>query len=153
VIEPLLRHATTAHAFGFGDACAWLLPMPTARMTVVLSPAVSRGFSGEGGLLDSGPVDGAGFDLADGTVFERELPLDARAVYAGQPRLRDARALIEAGAVRQNPDQTTVDSGRTTYVVRRTQGGERCTCAWYATHALSRGPGKHILAARLSGTR
>jgi hypothetical protein len=154
VVEPLLRHATTVRTFGLDTASAWLLEMPTARVTVLLSAAVSRGFSGEGGLLDAGVVDGgAGFDLADGTTFARELPLDARAVYADQPRLRDARALVEAGAVRPGPDRTVVESGGTPYVVRRAHDGERCTCAWFATHGLGRGPCKHILAARLLGER
>jgi hypothetical protein len=153
VIEPLLRHATTVRTFGRNTASAWLLEMPTARLTVLLSPAVSRGFSGEGGLLGDGPVDGAGFDLADGTTFERELPLDAGAIYADQPRLRDARALVEAGAVRPGPDGAIVESGGTAYLVRHAGGGERCTCAWYATHGLGRGPCKHILASRLFRTR
>ncbi|WP_433789088.1 SWIM zinc finger family protein [Actinoplanes sp. CA-252034] len=159
VVEPLLRHATAVRTFGLGTGSAWLLEMPTARLTVLLSPAVSRGFSGEGGLLDvsagedgslhEGPAGSGGFDLADGTPFERELPLDARVAYADQPRLRDARALAEAGAVRPGPDHTVVESGGTAYTVRRAPAGERCTCAWFATHGLDRGPCKHILAARL----
>jgi hypothetical protein len=153
VVEPLLGHATTVRTFGLNTASAWLLDMPTARLTVLLSPAVSRGFSGEGGLLETDPRPAAGFDLADGTEFERELPLDARAVYADQPRLRDARALVEAGAVKPAPDRTIVESGGTAYAVRRAPDGERCTCAWFATHGLGRGPCKHILAARLSRRR
>jgi len=152
VVEPLLRYATTVRTFGLDAASAWLLQMPTARLTVLLSPAADRGFSGEDGLLDAGPVGGAGFDLADGTSFERALPLDVRAVYAGQPRLRAARGLVEAGAVRAGPEHTTVESGGTGYVVRRTPDGDRCTCAWFATHGLGRGPCKHILAARLART-
>ncbi|MBU2669590.1 SWIM zinc finger domain-containing protein [Actinoplanes bogorensis] len=147
-VEPLLRHATTVRAFGLGTGSAWLLEMPTARLTVMLSPAVSRGFSGEGGLLSDGVLDDTGFDLADGTTFERRLPLDARPDADDQPRLRAARALVDSGAVVPGPDHTIVTSGGTAYVVRRTPDGERCTCAWFATHGLGRGPCKHILAAR-----
>ncbi|MEU4244822.1 SWIM zinc finger family protein [Actinoplanes sp. NPDC026619] len=153
VVEPLLRHATTVRTFGLNTGSAWLLEMPTARLTVLLSPAVSRGFSGEGGLLETGPDHDAGYDLADGSTFDRELPLDARAVYADQPRLRDARALVEAGAVKPGPAHTIVESGGTAYTVRRTPDGERCTCAWFATHGLGRGPCKHILATRLPRAR
>jgi hypothetical protein len=150
VIQPLLRHATSVRTFGLNTAGAWLLEMPTARMTVLLSPAVNRGFPGEGGLLDAGDTEDTGFDLADGTTFARRLPLDARPALADQPRLRDARALVEAGAVRPGPDHTVVESGGTAYVVRPTPDGERCTCAWFASHGLDRGPCKHILAARLN---
>ncbi|MCO8269035.1 SWIM zinc finger domain-containing protein [Actinoplanes sp. TRM 88003] len=151
VFEPLLRHATAVHTYGLNTSSAWLLQMPTARLTVLLSPAVSRGFSGEGGLLDGADGDTSGYDLADGTSFGRVLPLAAALIYADQPRRRDARALVEAGAVEPGPDDTaTVRSGGTAYVVRRTPDGDRCTCTWFATHGLGRGPCKHILAARSS---
>jgi hypothetical protein len=63
VVEPVLRHASTVHAYGpdpgADPASAWQLDLPGVRLTVALSPAVSRGFSGEGGALH---------DLADPTA-------------------------------------------------------------------------------------
>jgi hypothetical protein len=57
-IEPLLRFATRLRVYGMDAghhqgpaASAWELALDDARFTVVLSPEVSRGFSGEGGLL------------------------------------------------------------------------------------------------------
>jgi SWIM zinc finger len=150
VIEPLLLHTRTVRTYGLDTGSAWVLDLTTARLTVLLSPAVNRGFSGEGGLLDSGPEIGgrAGFDLTDGEPFERQLPLDAVLV---QPRLREAQALVAAGAVTVTEDRAVVLSGSTGYVVRHAaDGSPRCTCAWFATHALNRGPCKHILAARLA---
>jgi hypothetical protein len=153
VIEPLLRHTATVRTFGLDTGSAWLLELPGARLTVMLSPSVSRAFSGEGGLLDDAGLAAAGragFDLADGTSFERALPLDALVLQADQPRMRDAVALVEAGAVTLEADRAVVYSRNTGYVVRQAAGGERCTCTWFATHGLGRGPCKHILAVRLS---
>jgi hypothetical protein len=91
-----------------------------------------------------------GFDLGEG-YFHRELPFDLELVEALQPRLRDARKLVEQDGVR------VVDRGETTaeaYVQGtgvehrvRTQDDEmRCTCRWFAKNQGARGPCKHILA-------
>ena len=62
-LEPMIRFATSLRAYGpaidaatDGAPSAWELTMHDARIVVVLSPEVSRGFSGEGGVL---------FDLSD----------------------------------------------------------------------------------------
>jgi hypothetical protein len=201
VVEPVLRHASTVCAYGPGSGTAeapsaWQLDLPGARLTITLSPNVSRGFSGEGGVLndladDSASADAdliaallayeptldlsrlasdaglaetnvqravthlaavgrVGFDLADQAYFHRELPYDPTTLQAQHPRLRDARALVDGGHVTIEDSSTRVHSGDTTYVVRHTPHGDRCTCTWYATHGASRGPCKHILAARLA---
>ncbi|WP_433617893.1 SWIM zinc finger family protein [Dactylosporangium sp. CA-139114] len=158
VVEPLLRRASGVRTFGLGTASAWVLDLPGARFTAMLSPAPSRAFCGEGGILDGGDsagsdsTGGTGFDLADGVAFERVLPLDALVDAGEQPRLRDARALVAAGAVHPSADGAVVHSGGTPYTVRATDDGERCTCRWFAQHGLGRGPCKHILAVRLSRT-
>ncbi|WP_433203450.1 SWIM zinc finger family protein [Dactylosporangium sp. CS-047395] len=141
VVEPLLRRATRVRTYGHGTASAWILDLPGARFTAMLSPSPSRAFPGEGGVLQQTNHEG-GFDLADGRVFHRVLPfaVDPQA----QPRMRNARdlpvELTDSGAV--------VHSGDTRYVVRATAQGDRCTCQWYAKHGLDRGPCKHILAYR-----
>src|SRR6185437_9485443 len=102
-------------------------------------------------ILDGGgPAGALGFDLAIGAGFERVLPLDALVDAQDQPRMRDARALLEAGHVELTAGGATVHSGGTAYTVREAAGGERCTCQWFAKHGLGRGPCKHILAVRLA---
>lgn len=169
-----------------------------ARLVLVLSPDVSRGFSGEGGVLwdlaDDLTVDDAdlvssllayepvidvaalarsaglsqervrralgrlgaagrvGYDNADGAFFHRELPYDPAVLESMHPRLRDARALLEAGAVRDAADRdiTYVRSGDAEHVVRHVDGGYRCSCPWFGKHKGTRGPCKHALAAELA---
>ena len=96
-----------------------------------------------------------GYDLADAAYFHRELPYDPAVLEELHPRLRDARTLAEAGAVQRDPvDENLflVESGGSTYVVRRSPTGESCTCPWYAKYRGDRGPCKHVLAVTLSMT-
>lgn len=99
-----------------------------------------------------------GFDLAEGAYFHRELPFDLGLVERLQPRLRDARRLLAEGGVRKaeraadaapGTTEIYVRSGDVEYRVRLTDAEARCTCPWYAKHAATRGPCKHVLAARL----
>ena len=94
-----------------------------------------------------------GFDAAEGAYFHRELPYDSGRLAAMHPRLRDAQALLEAGAVRLEESVAFVRSGEVEHVVRRTESGDRCTCPWFAKHQGSRGPCKHVLAAELARSR
>lgn len=102
-LQPLLRFARSLRIYGSDAAgaqsSAWELTLPTSRLTLVLSPEVARGFSGEGGVLS---------DLAAGTDDDAEAVLDvlswapgADAVEIGfalgwdEPRAR--RALTRLG--------------------------------------------------------
>ncbi|WP_405061204.1 SWIM zinc finger domain-containing protein [Kribbella sp. NBC_01505] len=96
-----------------------------------------------------GAAGRVGYDAAEGAYFHRELPYDAERLATMHPRLRDATALVDAGAVRLEGDTAYVRSGDTEHVVRRTADGDRCTCPWYGKHKGSRGPCKHVLAADL----
>ncbi|MEV7116897.1 SWIM zinc finger family protein [Kitasatospora griseola] len=57
-LRPLLRHVVALRIYGppgtptGPTASAWELALPGGRITLTLSPDASRGFSGEGGLLD-----------------------------------------------------------------------------------------------------
>jgi hypothetical protein len=123
---------------------ARIAPDALAAETGVAAEVASRSLAvlGSRGLV--------GFDLGEG-YFHRELPFDLELVETLQPRLRDARKLVEQGGVR------IIDRGDTTaeaYVQGsdvehrvRTQDDEmRCTCRWFAKNQGARGPCKHILA-------
>lgn len=115
-----------------------------AHNTGLAEPAVRRALTH---LAAAGRV---GFDLASGAYFHRELPYRPAALQVQHPRLRDARALAEAGKVTLGPTDALVRSGTTTYVVRSTPDGDHCTCTWFGAHGSSRGPCKHALAARIA---
>lgn len=93
-----------------------------------------------------------GWDLHDGAWFHRELPSDAARVERDNPRLRDARRLVEAGGVRRHDAGWLVTSGDAEYAVSGSPA-DRCTCTWYLTHGRDRGPCKHVLAARIVAGR
>ena len=201
LFERTARHATGLRLYaGPGEgSTGWLLDVPGGRLTIILSPEVWRGFSGEGralhrlaapaasiaavrGALGWEPrlsvedlvattgqpradVEGSlaalassgivGFDLADGGFFRRELPFDLDRGERLQPRLRDARRLVEAGAVRL--ESATAEGlaawvggpGGVDYRVRSSEQGWTCTCPWYGRHRGDRGPCKHVLAVQL----
>lgn len=91
-----------------------------------------------------------GYDLVHGAYFHRVLPLDLAQLDDLNPRLADARALLQAGAVRlasTHPLDAQVHSADVGYRVREVDGELRCTCPWFAKHQGERGPCKHVLAA------
>ena len=101
-------------------------------------------------LTRLGTAGRIGFDLADDAYFHRELPYDRAAMEAMHPRLLDARALVERGAVRATDAGATVTSNGVDHRVTWTAGAARCTCAWWSRHRGERGPCKHVLAAEIS---
>ena len=206
LFDRVARHATALRVFAMaGDgSTGWQLDVPGARLTLVLSPEVWRGFSGEGRALhrlaESAPsasiaavraalgwaprlgiealatasersrdeVSSAlaalalsgvvGYDLAERGFFRRELPFDLGRTERLQPRLRDARRLVERAAVRieSSGDSGLVawvaGAGGVEYRVRSTPEGWSCTCPWYGRHRGDRGPCKHVLAVQLAAT-
>ncbi|HET7531711.1 MAG TPA: SWIM zinc finger family protein [Nocardioidaceae bacterium] len=100
-----------------------------------------------------GAAGRVGYDAAEAAYFHRELPFDSDRLAAMHPRLRDATALVDAGAVRIDGATTYVRSGNVEHVVRSTADGDRCTCPWFAKHKGSRGPCKHVLAVNLLKNR
>ena len=177
--------------------CAFQLDLPGARMWVVLSPDVARGFSGEGAGLDamsdSTAIDEAarlrplldwsarldetslaeraglpvervgtllavlggqglvGRDLVADAWFRRDLPFAADRVAKLQPRVRKA-ALIDAADVvvrlMDGGHEVFVPSGQIRHRVVVEGDAARCTCQWSVRNGSSRGPCRHILAAR-----
>ena len=162
VLEPLLRHSRGVRVYAGADervaASWWELDLPHARLGIGLSPETSRGFSGEGALLESlGDRSAAaadavrgrlGYDLAEGRYYARLLPVGLD-LLDQQPRLVKARALLDQGGVRPESDHHVVRGRWRDYVVRLAPDGDRCTCRWYVDHQGSRGPCAHVLAVRL----
>jgi hypothetical protein len=87
-----------------------------------------------------------GYDLAEAAYFHRELPYDGALAEQFNPRLRDARALVSAGAVAVDGASARVNG----HQVRFTANGPSCTCRWWAEYRGSRGKCKHVLAAELA---
>lgn len=114
---------------------------PGAQVRAALSALGSRGL--------------VGYDLRRAAFFHRELPFDLSLVEEIHPRLQAARALVAEKKIRttsSSPDhiEAEVEGSGVTHRVRITDQSERCTCDWFSKHQGSRGPCKHILAARLA---
>ncbi|MEV7308046.1 SWIM zinc finger family protein [Streptomyces microflavus] len=67
-LQRVLRHATALRVYGppvadgAAAASAWEVVLPGMRLTLTLSPDSSRGFSGEGGVLEALATDDAAAD-------------------------------------------------------------------------------------------
>ncbi|MEE1942265.1 SWIM zinc finger family protein [Streptomyces sp. TRM 70361] len=100
-----------------------------------------------------------GYDTAEAAHFHRELPFDGDRVERHNPRLRAARALVAAGAVRPEGVEGTEGGGADgtfavavdghTHRVRSADGELSCTCRWWAEYRGGRGPCSHALAVRI----
>lgn len=102
-------------------------------------------------LAQLGTAGRVGFDVAEAAYFHRELPYDPDRVERMNPRLRNARGLVEAGAVRLEGELATVTVDDHVQRVRfAPDGTASCTCAWWARYRGSRGPCKHALAAGIA---
>jgi hypothetical protein len=97
-------------------------------------------------LVQLGVSGRVGYDLAEASYFHRELPYDADSVEQFNPRLRNARALVEAGAVTGEGDVLTVNGCQ----VRFKGADASCTCPWWLDYRGTRGKCKHVLAAEIS---
>ncbi|MFI6813884.1 SWIM zinc finger family protein [Nonomuraea sp. NPDC050328] len=99
-------------------------------------------------LTQLGTSGRVGYDLHEAAHFHRELPYDRDRVAELNPRLSAARRLVEAGAVRLSPGQARVTTDGGIREVGLADGS--CTCPWWWDHRGSRGPCKHVLAARIA---
>ncbi len=107
VLVPLLRFATSLRAYAPTDAgsrpaaSVWELELQDGRLVVTLSPEVSRGFSGEGGVLRdlSDPASAGDADLVSALLaFEPRIDILMLAREADLPPDRVLRALARLGA-------------------------------------------------------
>ncbi len=97
----------------------------------------------------------AGFDAETQRYFHRELPFGLDKVEEMQPRLGNARKLVDGGLVRRLPDGDReastfeVQGTGTLHRVRIGEDQQSCTCPWFSKYLGQRGPCKHILAASI----
>ena len=126
VLEAVLRHATGLRVYGLGGEAAatscWVVDLPHARLSVSLSPQATRGFSGEGALLedlvdaDPAALEAAhgrlGYDVSERRYFDRVLPF-GRDLLKDHPRWTRAQRLVLDGAVtRRRPRPPGADRRR-----------------------------------------
>lgn len=114
----------------------------------------------------------AGFDVATQQFFHREMPFDLGLIESLQPRLVNARKLIDKGQVtltkrfedgvskKSDKSDAASESGPSAdfavagtgvqHQVRLRPDGDKCTCPWFSKYQGQRGPCKHILASRMA---
>src|SRR6266545_141110 len=146
---PLLRFARSLRAYG--PVGALLAFEPRVEVDLLAERAGLPADRVRAALAQLGTAGRVGFDVAEAAYFHRELPYDPDRVERMNPRLRNARALVEAGAVRLHDDLATVTLDDHAQQVRFTpDGAASCTCPWWAKYRGSRGPCKHALAAGIA---
>ncbi len=134
--------ATAEDAGLIGLLLGWDSVIDVARLAASAGLTVERVTAALAALASHGAV---GYDLACGAYFHRELPLGAE-VGRIHPRLADARELVTAGRVTLTQDGALSGDHRVSFAA----GGDTCTCPWWGKHRGTRGPCKHVLAARIA---
>jgi hypothetical protein len=96
-----------------------------------------------------------GFDLTKNAHFYRRLPFKTERILSLNPRLKNAKKLID------NADVEIVDK-KMNYIEAKVKGSDvfhkviidgdsqRCTCNWFTTYQGKRGICKHILAVKMT---
>ncbi|MFI1561463.1 SWIM zinc finger family protein [Streptomyces sp. NPDC020490] len=106
-LQRVLRHATALRVYGpavaagaAATASAWEVVLPGMRLTLTLSPDASRGFSGEGGVLDALAGDEAAEDAELVSVllaWEPRVDVAELAAASGLTPERVRAALVRLG--------------------------------------------------------
>ncbi|MFF5023118.1 SWIM zinc finger family protein [Streptomyces collinus] len=105
-LQRVLRHATALRVYGpavgaaAAEAAAWEVVLPGMRLTLTLSPDASRGFSGEGGVLDALATEEAAGDAELISVllaWEPRVDVADLAAAAGLTPERVRAALVRLG--------------------------------------------------------
>jgi hypothetical protein len=125
----------------------WGRPVDVGRLTESAGLSIERTRAALMFLAAQGRV---GYDLAQGAYFHRELPMKTDALLKMNPRLLDARRLVSEGKVHLDAGGAGVESGDLQHHVTFGADGDRCTCPWWGKYSGTRGPCKHVLAARIA---
>jgi hypothetical protein len=132
-------------ALELAGALGWSSRVDVDGLATATGLGRQRVLAALGHLAASGRV---GYDLAEQSFFRRELPFGV-ALEAMHPRLASARDLVASGAVIAFAGGAIVHTAGAGHRVVLGQL-DRCTCAWWGKHQGSRGPCKHVLAARIA---
>ena len=143
------------------------LALPKVHASLKWQSVIDRDQLARSLKLETDTIDGilkmlgtrglVGFDLTEQAYFHREMPFDISQVEKLQPRLVDARKLIDANKVvvqkrsKLSAEFEVAGSG-VQHRVTIKSGKEvvcKCTCPWYNKHGIQRGPCKHILASQI----
>lgn len=153
LLEPLAAGATRADEDLLGVLLSWEPVLDTAALER------DSGFDPERARLTLSRLAASGrlgYDQHEAGFFHRELPfaLDESA----HPRLSGARSLAASGAVTLTPGGALVGAlaGAADAAGHRVTFGvpeDTCTCPWWGRHRGTRGPCKHVLAARIVAAR
>jgi hypothetical protein len=149
LLGSLADGGVTADAELMGVLLGWSPLIDVGRMSAEAGLSPERTVLALTHLAASGRV---GYDLAEQSFFHRELPFGA-AMEKPRPRLADARALIASGAVTPHDGGASVRGGDAEHRVTFATPHDVCTCPWWGRHRGTRGPCKHVLAARMASGR
>ncbi|MEU8249318.1 SWIM zinc finger family protein [Nonomuraea sp. NPDC048916] len=145
----VLEHLATDEAAGDADVVGMVLNFePTVEIGLLADRSGLPVDRVRAALTQLGTSGRVGYDLHEASHFHRELPYDREQVAQLNPRLTAARALVDAGAVRLDGGLAEVTTSGGVRRVRVAEG--ECTCEWWFDHRGSRGPCKHVLAARIA---
>lgn len=96
-----------------------------------------------------------GFNLHNNQYFYRRLPFKMERLLGFNPRLKNARAILEKGEIevleeKDNYIKAKVKGSADVYhTVIKNKSDYKCTCNWYTNHKNERGVCKHILALKM----
>lgn len=95
-----------------------------------------------------------GYDLMARNHFYRQLPFKTERILSLNPRLKNAKKLIdneEVQVIRKEPGyiEAIVKGSDVQHKVVMDDKGDRCTCQWFTTYQGKRGICKHILAVKM----
>ncbi|WP_316767603.1 SWIM zinc finger family protein [Pedobacter frigiditerrae] len=95
-----------------------------------------------------------GYDLTAGNHFYRQLPFKTDRILSLNPRLKNAKKLVDNADVRilknaENHVEANVKGSGVLHKVVINNEDQRCTCDWFTAYQGKRGICKHILAVKM----
>ncbi len=146
-LESLATELSDERVSRVHSALAWQGGIDAAALAASLGLEVGEVIRALTRLGGAGKV---GFDLMNERYFHRELPFDLGQIERLQPRLANARDLVDRVSLHPTAEglSAQVPGSGVTHTV--TLNPNHCTCVWFSKHQGERGPCKHILATQLA---